>query len=344
VTLFEQEIREQPEALARQLDKGREAVLEAAAAVRAFAPHSVMIAARGTSDNAARYAQYVLGAHNGLAVALAAPSLFTLYGAPPRVAGALVVGISQSGESPDIVAVALEARRQGALTLAVTNAPSSPLAKACAHTIELHAGVERAVAATKTYTTELMALAMLSAALEGEPSRWDDLAQVPAHVDACLGLARAVEPAASRCRYAERFVVLGRGFNYSTAFEVALKIKETSYVIAESYSAADFRHGPLAMLELGFPVILVAPRGKVEDSAELLDLLEARQAEVIAVSNDPVVLARARTGLAIPADVPEWISPLVAVVPGQWLALALALTRGLNPDRPRGLTKVTHTR
>jgi len=342
-TLFEKEIREQPAALVRQLQAGRADVDATAAAIAAFAPHSVMIAARGTSDNAARYAQYVLGAHNGLAVGLAAPSLFTHYASPPRLAGALVIGISQSGQSPDIVAVVAEARRQGALTLAVTNDPGAPLATASAHVIALHAGPERAVAATKTYTTELMAIAMLSAALEGGVARWDELAQVPAHVESMLELARIVEPAASRCRYAERFVVLGRGFNYSTAFEIALKIKETSYVIAEPYSAADFQHGPAAMLELGFPIVLVAPRGNVSDASSVLDLLEQRQAEVIAISNDPAVLSRAHTALAIP-DVPEWLSPLVAVVPGQWLALALALTRGHDPDQPRGLSKVTHTR
>jgi glutamine---fructose-6-phosphate transaminase (isomerizing) len=344
-TLFEQEIREQPAALVRQLEAGRADVEAAAAAISAAAPHSVMIAARGTSDNAARYAQYVLGAHNGLAVGLAAPSLFTHYASPPRMAGSLVIGISQSGQSPDIVAVVDEARRQGALTLAVTNDEASPLARAATHVIALQAGAERAVAATKTYTTELMALAMLSAALEGAAgaARWAELAAVPAHVEAMLDLAAHVEPAASRCRYAERFVVLGRGFNYSTAFEIALKIKETSYVIAEPYSAADFKHGPAAMLELGFPIILVAPRGKVTDASDVLDLLQQRRAEVIAISNDPAVLARAHTPLAIP-DVPEWLSPLVAVVPGQWLALALALTRGHDPDQPRGLSKVTHTR
>ena len=341
---FEQEIREQPDAIARQLQQGRAEIEAAAAAVRAAAPHTVMIAARGTSDNAARYAQYVLGVHDRLPVALAAPSLFTHYAAPPRLAGSLVIGISQSGQSPDIVAVVDEARRQGALTIAITNRPGSPLASAAAHVIALHAGEERAVAATKTYTTELVALAMLSAALEDDATRWRELEALPAQVTAALALEAAAAPAVARCCTAERFVVLGRGFNYSTAFEIALKIKETSYVIAEPYSSADFLHGPAAMLEGGFPVVLVAPRGKLTDGGALLDLLEARQAEVIAISNDPEVLRRAPAPLAIPGDVPEWLSPVVAVVPGQWLAHALATARGLDPDRPRGLSKVTHTR
>ena len=343
MTLFESEILEQPAALARQLDRGRDDAEAVAREIRRFAPRWVMMAARGTSDNAARYAQYLLGVHNRLAVGLAAPSLFTLYDAPPRVDGALVVGISQSGQSPDIVAVVEEARSQGALTLAITNDPSSPLARAALLGLPVHAGEEHAVAATKTYTTELMALAMLSAALEGDAARWGELAEVPEHVGAALAQRESASLAAARCREAQRFVVLGRGFNYATAFEVALKIKETSYVLAEPYSTADFRHGPAAMLELGFPVLVVALRGKVGDAGALLDLLEARRADVLAISNDPVLLGRAGCALPIP-DVPEWLSPLVAVVPGQWFALALALSRGADPDRPRGLSKVTHTR
>jgi glucosamine--fructose-6-phosphate aminotransferase (isomerizing) len=344
-TWFEREIREQPEVLARQLRHGRADIEGVAAAVVAAAPHAVMIAARGTSDNAARYAQYVLGAHNRLPVALAAPSLFTHYAAPPRVAGSLVIGISQSGQSPDIIAVVEEGRRQGALTVAITNDGGSPLARAAAHVISLHAGPERAVAATKTYTTQLMAIAMLSAALERphDVARWDELDAVPAHVAATLALAAPAAALAARCRDATRFVVLGRGFNYATAFEIALKIKETSYVIAEPYSAADFLHGPAAMLEVGFPIVLVAPRGQLTDVGAVLDLLEARQAEVIAISNDPEVLRRAPTALEI-AGLPEWLSPLVAVVAGQWFALGLALARGSDPDQPRGLAKVTHTR
>jgi glucosamine--fructose-6-phosphate aminotransferase (isomerizing) len=348
-TWFEREIREQPDVLERQLRDGRADVDAAATAIVAASPHAVMIAARGTSDNAARFAQYVLGAHNRLPVALAAPSLFTHYASPPRVAGALVIGISQSGQTPDIVAVVEEARRQGALTLAITNDAGSPLARAAAHVIALHAGPERAVAATKTYTSQLMAIAMLSAALERgdlrpeDPARWSELAAVPEHVAGALALGAPAAAAAARCDGATRFVVLGRGFNYATAFEIALKIEETSYVIAEPYSTADFRHGPAAMLEVGFPIVLVAPRGKLADVGAVLDLLEARRAEVIAISNDAEVLRRAPTALAIP-DVPEWLSPLVAVVAGQWLALALAIARGADPDRPRGLSKVTHTR
>jgi len=341
----EKEIREQPEALERLLESGRESVEGVAARVQAFGPRFVVIAARGSSDNTARYAQYLFGAHNRLSVSLATPSLFTYYEAAPSLAGALVVGVSQSGQSPDIVAVVESGRRQGALTLAITNRPDSPLAVAAEHTVPLLAGEERAVAATKTYTSQLCALAMLSAALEGRESRWAELKGVPDLVRAAIGLNSSVDERASRYRYAEHFVVVGRGFNYATAFEVALKMKETSYVLAEPYSPADLLHGPVAIIDRGFPVLLVATSGRVlEDLENLTGLLEDRRAELVAISDDPDVLGRARVSLPLPTGVPEWVSPMVAVVPGQLFAVALARTRGLDPDQPRGLSKVTETR
>jgi glucosamine--fructose-6-phosphate aminotransferase (isomerizing) len=341
----EKEIHEQPEALERLLRQGREAVEEVAARVRAFAPRFVVIAARGSSDNTARYAQYLFGAYNRLSVSLATPSLFTYYEAAPSLAGALVVGISQSGQSPDIVAVVESGRRQGALTLAVTNRPGSPLALAAESTLPLLAGEERAVAATKTYTSQLCALAMLSAGLGSETSRWEELSRVPDLVAKAISMNASPDDRAERYRYAEHFVVVGRGFNYATAFEVALKMKETSYVVAEPYSPADLLHGPVAIIDRGFPVLLVATSGRVLDDLEsLTELLERRRADLVAITDDPGVLGRARVSLPLPAGVPEWVSPMVAVVPGQLFAVALARTRGLDPDEPRGLSKVTETR
>jgi len=341
----EKEIHEQPEVLERLLRDGRDTVEDIAGHVRASAPRFVVIAARGSSDNTARYAQYLFGAHNRLSVSLATPSLFTYYEAAPSLAGALVIGVSQSGQSPDIVAVVESGRRQGALTLAITNQPDSPLALAAEHTLPLLAGEERAVAATKTYTSQLCALAMLSAALEGGESRREELTRVPVLVERAIGLNTALDDKVARYRYAEHFVVVGRGFNYATAFEVALKMKETSYVLAEPYSPADLLHGPVAMIDRGFPVLLVASSGRVLDDLEhLMGLLERRSGELIAISDDPGVLGRARAALPLPPGVPEWLSPMVAVVPGQLWAVALARTRGLDPDEPRGLSKVTETR
>jgi len=186
---------------------------------------------------------------------------------------------------------------------------------------------------------------MLSAALEGEESRWKELGRVPALVEESIGRNAAMDDKVARYRYAEHFVVVGRGFNYATAFEVALKMKETSYLVAEPYSPADLLHGPMAMIDRGFPVLLVATSGRVLDDLEhLTGLLERRRAELVAISDDPDILGHALTSLPLPIGMPEWVSPMVAVVPGQLFAVALARTRGLDPDQPRGLSKVTETR
>jgi glucosamine--fructose-6-phosphate aminotransferase (isomerizing) len=304
----------------------------------------VLIAARGTSDNAARYAQYLFGAHNHVQVALATPSLFSLYGTPPSLAHALVIGISQSGQSPDIVSVLAEARRQGRPTLAITNLEASPLAQTADYIIPLHAEKEQAIAATKTYTTSLTALAMLSACLEENAARMADIDRIPDLMQATLdGLALAINRT-ERYRYMERCAVLGRGFNYATAFEIALKTKELTRVVAEPYSSADFRHGPIATVTPGFPVIVVAPRGAVsQDLAELIDLLHRRQAELLIISDDTALLEKATLPLPIPAGLEEWLTPLVSVIPGQLFGMKLAEARGLNPDQPEGLKKVTET-
>jgi len=339
------EILEQPAVLARLLESQREVVEEVARAIRARGVRFVLLAARGTSDHAGLYAKYLWGAVNRLPVALAAPSLFGLYQRPPVLEEALVVGISQSGQSPDIVGVVAEGRRQGALTLVITNAPDSPLAQVGDMVVDIGAGEERAVAATKTYTAQLMAVAMLSAALEGSDARWEALERVPAMVEQALGLETGVERATERYRYMERCVVLGRGYNYATAFEWALKIKELTYVIAESYSSAEFLHGPIAILEPGFPVLAVAPTGGVyADMLSLLrELTDGRRAELVVVSNGEEALSLAQTPLPLPGDLPEWISPLVGIVPAQLFCYYLTRTKGYDTERPRGLRKVTLT-
>jgi len=344
-SFLKSEIFEQPQALQRLLTLEHEHVAEIAAAIRRYAPRYIVIAARGTSDNAARYGQYLFGAFNRLAVALATPSLYTLYQSPPNLEGALVIGVSQSGASPDIVSVVEEGRRQGALTVAVTNNRESALAGVAEHMLYLHAGEERSVAATKTYTTSLLALAMLSATLAQDETRLDALGALPTWLSQLIDRAPEIVRAAERYRYAESCVTLGRGYNYATAFEIALKLKELTYILAEPYSSADFAHGPIALVAQGFPVLAVVPEGIV--AAELIAMLKQfreREAELIVISALPEALALAQTPLPIPAGVPEWLSPLVAVVPGQILALGLTLAKGYAPDHPRGLRKVTLTR
>jgi glucosamine--fructose-6-phosphate aminotransferase (isomerizing) len=265
------EILEQPRRLAELLEAKRETACNIARAIRERDVKYVFLAARGTSDNAGRYANYLWGAHNRLPLALATPSLFTYYAQPPRMDGALVVGVSQSGKSPDIVSVLEEGRKQGCPTLAVTNAPESPLAQTADMVFDIQAGPEKAVAATKTYISELMALAMISTALNDDEMAWKELDKVPAWTTEVLKQDETIERMAQRYRYMDQCVVLGRGFNYATAFEWALKMKELTYVVAEPYSSADFQHGPIAMVEGGFPVLAVAPQGKVFDS--MLDML-----------------------------------------------------------------------
>lgn len=341
---FETEIREQPQTLGRLLHDGRGSTEVVAERIRAFRPRFLVLAARGSSDNAARYAQYLFGIRHGLTVALATPSVQTRYGGSPSVEGALVVGVSQSGQSPDLLAVVADARRQGALTLAVTNDAGSPLAQAAGLCLPLLAGKERAVAATKTYTGELLAFAMLSAALMGADEAWAQLGCLPEWVRLAVERNVGMESLARAYREAVRLVVVGRGWNFSTAFEVALKIKETSYVTAEPYSFADFLHGPVAMVDRSLPLVAVAPTGRMDDEADaLLEIARKHDAPLAVISDREALLSRAEVALWLPPGVPEWLSPIVAVVPGQIFALALALTRGLEPDAPRGLSKVTHT-
>ena len=351
-----EEIHQQPDVLARLLAAQAERVREVARSIREHDVRWVLLAARGTSDNAGLYAQYVWGSRNRLAVAMATPSLYTHYRTPPSLAGALVVGISQSGQSPDIVSVLAEARRQGSPTLAITNEPESNLAREATWVLPTGAGPELAVAATKTYTTQLLAVAMLSAAMRAEAGgdTNDDggdedsdvaLSRVPAAIAAALELDEAIAAAVERYHKMARCVVLGRGFHYATACEWALKLEELTYAVAEPYSTADFRHGPLAIVGEGFPVLAAVPDGAV--FADALALLESvvreRGADLVVISDRDEALALARTPLRLQAALPEWLRPIADVVPAQLFCYHLARAMGRDTVKPRGLSKVTKT-
>ncbi|MFN8442300.1 MAG: SIS domain-containing protein [Caldilineaceae bacterium] len=339
------EIHQQPSVLEQFLAQEGNAISALAEEVHQRRVDYVVIAARGTSDNAGRYAQYLLGSMNGLLVALATPSLFSIYGRPPQFHNALVIGISQSGKSPDIVSVVAEAKRQGALTAAITNEPDSDLAQQANHVITLHAGEEKSVAATKTYTSQLCAIAALSTALANDPTMKAALGSIPEAAANTLKMNEAIAAITPRYRYMRDCVVIGRGYNYATAFELSLKLKELTYTIAEPYSSADFMHGPLALIEQGFPAITVAPSGKVlPEMKEFVSVLNKREAETIVISDDADVLGMARIPLQLPASVPEWLSPITSIIPGQLFAMHLAATRDYDPDHPRGLRKVTETK
>lgn len=342
-THLEQEIASQPGIIAALLAREIPRVVEICSRLPPF--DYALIAARGSSDHAAMYAKYTWATLAGYPVALAAPSVLTLYDAAPRMMGALAVGISQSGQSPDIVAVLEEARRQGRPTLAITNDSSSPLAAVADAVVELGAGAERSVAATKTYTAELAIIAAFAAALSGDQSRMEELRWLPEALEATLaGAGVAAAQRAERYRYLDRCVVIGRGYNYATAFELALKLKELTYVLANPYSSADFRHGPIATIDEGAAALLVAPTGSAFDDMRALACdLQRRGAELLVISDAAQALDVATTPLPLAATTPEWLSPIAAVLPGQLFALHLALAKGLDPDTPRGIQKVTRT-
>ena len=339
------EIREQPAVATRLLADQAETVEAIAASLRHRPVRHVVIAARGTSDHAAIYAQYVLGVRHRLSVGLGTPSIVSLYGAAPDVGDALVIGISQSGASPDIVAVVAAARAQGAPTIAITNEPGSALSAAADRTIALGAGPERAIAATKTYTAELLAVAMLSAALADDPGDRAALAAIPEALALALQLEPDIERIAADQASSTRALVIARGYEYATAREWALKLKELARVFADPYSSADFQHGPLTLVEPGVPVLAVARAGA--PAADLVALLARLRtdlgAELMVASDQPDVLELATWPVALPAGTPEWLGPIVSIVAGQLHAFHLTRARGLDPDAPRNLNKITRT-
>lgn len=337
------EIYEQPDVIARILAEQSENAALIAEKIRAFDPTFVTIAARGTSDNAARYAQYLWGSRAKLSVGLSAPSLHTLYETPPNLARALVIGISQSGQAEDVRRVLADARSQGALTVSITNYDNSPMAQTAEYHLNLSAGEEISIAATKTYTAQLTAVALLCAMLTQDSEMLAELQRLPDFMRETLNYSDAIAGWAERYRYMERFAVIGRGYNFATAFEISLKIKELTYVIGDGYSEADFQHGPIATINQGFPVIAVAPNGKtLANLNALITKLKDKGAEVLAISNDSATLNSAIKQMKI-ADAPEWLSPMISILPGQIFAMQQALVRGYAVDKPRGLSKVTVT-
>jgi glucosamine--fructose-6-phosphate aminotransferase (isomerizing) len=352
MTFMRDEIFEQPDIVARlaaDLTPYRDAVAGARSAGARF----VLYAARGTSDNAAVYGKYLATIHAGLPAGLAVPSSATVYDTPLDLRECLVVGISQSGETPDVAEYVAHARRAGAFTIAVTNDDDSLLARQADTVLATHAGRERAVAATKTFTSQLAVLALFWATWSDDPALLRALRDdVPGAMRAALSLEGEVAEIAQWLRFSERLLVAARGYNFATALEAALKFKETSYIAAMPYSAADLMHGPIAMVGPGYPALLHSLSGRALPAMRQLerDLLE-RRAELVVVEDtqegakDTLEGSERgrRRGLRLPQAVPEPLSPLVAIVPGQMLALHLAAARGYDPDRPRGLNKVTKT-
>ena len=341
-----EEIHEQPAVIRRLVAAERKNALQIADELKRRNVTFAAMAARGTSDNAATFGKYLFGITTGMPVELTAPSIFTLYKAKPNFTGAFVVGISQSGQAADVIEYLRESKAAGAVTACITNEAGSEMTKAADFTLLCHAGAERSVAATKTYTATLAALTVLCAAMTGREDLIDGLLEAADGIEEFLDCCEeTISDRVERYRYMNDCIVLARGINRATAFESALKMAETCYVSADPYSAADFLHGPIAVVNEELPCFMYAPAGPGLDSMrDMAKRLQSKRAEIIAISNDQEMLSYARTPFKIPVQVDELLSPIVYIVAGQLFAQYLAVTRGLDPDSPRGLSKVTITR
>jgi glucosamine--fructose-6-phosphate aminotransferase (isomerizing) len=340
-----EEIRQQPQALERTLASERRRVESFKRMLASRRPRFIVLVARGTSDNAATFGRYLLEITTGIPVSLAAPSVVTLYGAKVDYRDMLVVAISQSGESTDTNLTLECAKEGGAITLGITNEPKSALARLADHVFLVRAGKEKSVAATKTYTGQMLMFYLLAYAL-GADIRLEQLERIPAAAHDTLELAPELEALSERYRFMRSAVVVGRGLNYANALEFALKLMETCYVVAERFSSADFLHGPIAFVEADFPVFAFAPPGPTWKSVgETLAKLKALRAEIVTITDaaNPEAAAGATRAIRLPRRVDELLTPIPYIIPAQLFAACLAKQKGLNPDQPRTLNKVTRT-
>ncbi len=342
MSIMLREIEEQPSALERtyQRELGKARRFRTLSSLREF--RLVVLVARGTSDNAALFGRYLIEITTGIPVSLSAPSVHTLYRSGLKMEGALVVGISQSGESSDINLVLESCRKHGAYTLGMTNEPHSAMVGLVDECWFVHAGKERSVAATKTYTGQLLLLYLLAWALGGR-LELQSVAKLPEHAEQALRLRAQVESLVERYRFMQHAVVVGRGLNYANAYELALKLMETCYVVTERFSSADFLHGPIAVIESSFPVFVFAPAGPTQEGMmEILSKLRELRADTLVVSCRPLEKLATRL-IRIPVMLDEMYTPIPYIIPGQLFAALLATLKGINPDTPRQLSKVTQT-
>lgn len=342
-THFEREIREQPEVLARLLEN--ENVREVAGALRDRAPHLITTLARGSSDNAVTFFGYLAGQTLSLPVASLPPSLLSVYAARMRAEGTVAIGVSQSGESSDVVGGLTALRRAGATTVAVSNDPGSSLVEAADYALLQGAGLERAVAASKTFTSQLLLLSLLVAHWGEDETLLAALRAVPEAMTALLdGPQDDLKEVALRLTHARSCYVLGRGLSYAPALETALKLKETCYLHAEAYSSAEFQHGPIAAVSPSDPVLMLAlTDATAAPNRDAATKLRAAAADLSVIGGDGALRGEATAAVALPAGLHPVTQAFVMVLTGQLLALHLAATKGLDPDAPRHLNKVTKT-
>ncbi|MDQ3219728.1 MAG: SIS domain-containing protein [Acidobacteriota bacterium] len=341
MSLMLQEITEQPEILERTINAEREKVTKLGDFLRKKDIDLIVLVARGSSDNAALFGRYLLEITTGIPVSLSAPSVFTLYNAKLKLNRALVIGVSQSGEGADINRVLETAKSAGAYTLGITNEAGSSMVTIADETLLIHAGREKSVAATKTYTGQMMHFYMLAAALGDHRL---DYYKIPEFAELAMRLKPEIERLVERYAFMENCVVVGRGMNYGNSYELALKLMETCYVVAERFSSADFFHGPLAIVERRFPVILFAPAGVTQQSnIDLLNRLHELHADSLSITNDDKIAALSSRSIAMPKEIDEFLSPIPFIIPAQLFAAYLSKAKGLDPDAPRSLAKITKT-
>jgi glucosamine--fructose-6-phosphate aminotransferase (isomerizing) len=343
MSLMLAEIEQQPAVLERTLRQESPRIARFAESVKKRGTRLIVLVARGSSDNAALFGRYLLEISTGIPVSLAAPAVHTLYQTKMDMRDALVIGISQSGEGADINIVLENSKRSGATTLAITNEANSAMARIADETFLIRAGRERSVAATKTYTGQLLMFHMLAAALSGN-KQFAEVERLPELASLSLGLRSQIEETVERYAFMNHCVVVGRGLIYANVYEFAIKLMETCYVVAERFSSADFLHGPIAMIERDFPAFLFAPPGKTfAGMKDLLSKLTKLSAETIVISSEDSILKLATRSMKIPERVSEMLSPIPYIIPAQLFAALLANAKGLSPDRPRSLAKVTKT-
>ncbi len=343
MSLMLAEIQQQPTALERTIKREGKRIKRFAESIEKRLPHLIVLVARGSSDNAALFGRYLLEISTGIPVSLAAPGVHTLYQTRMRLENTLVIGISQSGEGTDVNIVLENSKRSGARTIAITNEAGSAMTDIADETFLIHAGRERSVAATKTYTGQLIIFHMLAAALNGKQG-FSEVERLPQLAAESLALRPEIETMVERYAFMNQCVVVGRGLNYANAYEFAIKLMETCYVVAERFSSADFLHGPIAMVERGFPAFLFAPPGKtLSGMQDLLGKLTKLGAETVVISSEPSALKHATRALTIPSRIAERLTPIPYIIPAQLFAALLAKAKGISPDSPRSLAKVTKT-
>ncbi len=341
MSLMLKEISEQPVVLERTIHAEQKKVEKLGEFLKKKDIDLIIIAARGSSDNAALFGRYLFEITTGIPVSLCAPSVFTLYNAKLKLNRALVIGVSQSGEGVDINKVLDSAKNSGAFTIGITNQAESSMSKIADETLLTHAGREKSVAATKTYTGQMLHFYMLASALSGSELEYK---KIPQYCDTSLKLETEIEELVQRYVFMENCVVVGRGLNYGNSYELALKLMETCYVVAERFSSADFFHGPLAIIERRFPVILFAPSGVTKTSnIDLLKRLKELHADSLSITNDKTVASLSSHVLQMPKEIEEFLSPIPFIIPAQLFAAYLAEAKGINADAPRSLSKVTKT-